>query len=211
VRVIAWNVGPRSRWRILRSLRRLMRDHPADVYVLLEATRCTDALRRRHGDKYRVIRRASDVVALVSRDLPRPDVKTFEHEIDWLGPKAGIPHEGRSFLRLDWDDDRLVLVHRVPGGPKGGTSPRVNGLNREAWVADLTQISRAVGEAKRAAVIGDHNGTHNELAEDYQGLGLTVAAARTHVDKAATRGYDARCRRLGNYGSDHPALLTVLR
>lgn len=199
----AWNVGARSALRVARSLRFLLRQHPADVTGLLEAGRATPLLRLRFGRRHRVIRRRSDVTALVPRSLPRPSVSVLRHDVAWTGPKAGIRHRGRRHLVLDWPQLRVVIVHGVPGGPTGGIATR--GFNRPAWAADRALIETAVRGDKPTIVIGDQNATTDELAPTWTALGMRQVATGAKVDHGAARGVNVTGRRLGRFGSDHPA------
>lgn len=199
----AWNVGPRSALRIARSLRFLLRQHPADVTALLEAGRATPLVRLRFGRRHRVIRRRSDVTALVPRSLPKPSVSVLRHDVAWIGPKAGISHRGRRHLVLDWPELRVVIVHGVPGGPSGGIATR--GFNRPAWAADQALIATAVSDDKPTIVIGDQNATADELAPTWAALEMRQVTTGAKVDHGASRGVGVTGRRLGRFGSDHPA------
>lgn len=203
MRVIAWNVGPRRR--LVGSVREIIADRDPEVLALFEATRFTLALRLRFSRRYRVIRRGSDVVALVKRTLPKPKVAVLQHTAAWVGPKAGIKHRGRKHLDLTIGDDRLRLVHRVPGGPSGGVLTR--GANQPAWEIEDHLLRRDWWHGPRAACLGDQNGTVGEMADYVTELGAELIVTGGKVDWGYQRGYSrARGFLLGHYGSDHRAI-----
>lgn len=219
--VLSWNVGPGRRPRgLIRDLRRLLLPDD-DVVALFEVrSRAIRLLRVAFAGQWRVLRprvgthgdRRSDVVVMIRRRLPMPDVRVLAHNVAWIGPKAGLPHQGRAHLQLTWDEDRLIFVHRIPGGPTGGVNPRTAGQNLDAWQADRMLIERAVSWPGPVAVIGDQNASADELLDEYEPLGLVVQATNTKVDHAATQGYPkVKGRRLAKLGSDHPAVRWTLR
>lgn len=220
--VVTWNVGPGRHFRdLLLSLHRLI-EADDDVVALFEMSlRNTRLLRVATRARWRVLRprvgrrgdRRSDVVVMIRRRLPMPDITLLVHDVPWIGPKEGLAHHGRAHLQLNWDDDdRIIFVHRVPGGPKGGVNPRTEGQNLEAWQADATLLRAALKRPGPAAVLGDQNASADELRGEYEPMGLTVHATVSKVDHGASRGYPrARGRRLGKFGSDHPAVRWRLR
>lgn len=204
MRVLAWNVGPRSRWRILRSLRGIEPAKTAKVVALFEASHplLVTLLRARYPHR-RVICHRSDVVAIIRRGAPRPRVEVVGHDVQWRGPHMGRAHRGRRWLLLVWDDEAVLLIHRV--------TPRGNGI---AWEADhdvIRTIARRVDLPDRLAVIGDHNKRDHELRDDYDELGLTLLPVNAKVDHCAVRGFEGEGKRLGQHGSDHVAILWRLR
>jgi hypothetical protein len=203
MRVLAWNVGPRPWREILRSLGQLMGEHEARVTGLFEASNplLVAALRVRYPG-HRVICRRSDVVALVPRRVARPRVNVIGHDVAWRGPKLGNAKAGRRWLMLSWDDETILLVHRVT--PIG---------NVNAWDAE-TELLREVAkrwDIERLAIIGDHNGTHDRLRPQYARLGLSLLPVHAKVDHCAVRDFLGGGTRLGNYDSDHVAILWRLR
>jgi len=203
LRVIAWNVGPRKR--LVGSVREIIADRDPEVLALFEATRFTLRLRLRFARRYRVIRRRSDVVVLVKRTLPKPKVVVLWHNAAWVGPKAGIQHRGRKHLDLTIGEDRLRLVHRVPGGPSGGILTR--GANRLAWVVEEHLLRRAWWEGPRVACIGDQNAHIGEMVDYVTELGAELIITGGKVDWGYQRGHKrARGFLLGHYGSDHRAV-----
>jgi hypothetical protein len=205
MRVIAWNVGPRKR--LVGDVAQIIADRDPEVLALFEATRFTLALRLRFGAHYRVIRRRSDVVVLVKRSLPKPKVAVLEHSAAWVGPKAGIKHRGRKHLDLKIGNERLRLVHRIPGGPSGGVL--THGANRLAWVVE-EHLLRRDWWAYRGSVIaclGDQNATVEEMVDYVTELGAHMIVTGAKVDWGYQRGYaKARGYLLGRYGSDHRAI-----
>lgn len=214
--VRTWNVGPAfgkgaripaGLWRVLRG---------ADVVGLLECARYTKLLRTVLGAAWIVYRahhpgtdRSSDVLVLIRRrGVTRPDLSTVGHTVRWTGPKASRPHAGRSWPVLDWTNLRIAIVHRTPGGPSGGTSPRVAGKNRPAWFTDLTVIRDLAENGPESLFIpGDHNGRFHELRREYREIGLITFHAPTKVDHAAGRGVNGDVPKLlGKAGSDHHAV-----
>lgn len=211
--LIAWNVGPRPAWKIVRSLRRLRKDERPDAIALFEARRALPAIRRRFGKRWHIYVTA-DVILLVRKGLAQPDVRPAGHSVEWWGPKEGLEHEGRDHMVASWGDVlRWVLMHGVPGGPLGGVGPHLSrpgqtfGLNRPAWNADERAIRTAVRDFPGGVLLaGDLNAETHELAERFALLGVRNIGTNAHVDHAAQRSLKVTATRLGNYGSDHPAI-----
>lgn len=204
MRVLAWNVGPRAAWKIVRSLRALMADNPAKITALFEASKphLVAAIRLRFPHR-RVICHRSDVVAIVRRGAPRPRVEVISHDVSWRGPHLGRAKKGRRWLLLVWDDVAVLLVHRVT--PIG---------NEAAWDAETDLIHKVVSRVDlpdELAIIGDHNGTRDRLRDDYADMGLTLLPVAAKVDQCAVRDLAGGGTRLGNHGSDHVALMWRLR
>jgi len=204
MRIVAWNVGPRSRWKILRSFRDIEPANKAKVVALFEASHpLLVALLRARYPHRRVICHRSDVVAIVKRGTPRPRVEVVGHDVAWTGPHLGRAKQGRRWLLLVWDDEAFLLVHRV--------TPAGNG---QAWEAErevIRSIVRRVDLPDRLAIIGDHNKRDHELRDEYDELGLTLLPVNAKVDQCAVRGLLGEGKRLGNHGSDHVAILWRLR
>ncbi len=204
MRVLSWNVGPRSWRKILRSLRGIEPAKTAKVVALFEASNrlLVAALRIRYPHR-RVICRRTDVVALVKRNAPRPRVEVVGHDADWTGPHMKRAKHGRRWLLLVWEDEAILLVHRV--------TPAGNGI---AWEADrdvIAAVARRTDLPRRLAVIGDHNKRAHELRDEYDELGLTLLPVNAKVDQCAVRGFNGGGTRLGQHGSDHVAILWRLR
>lgn len=202
MRVVAWNVGPRAWWKILRSFRGIDPADKAKVTALFEASnRALVAALRARYPRRRVICRRTDVVAILRRGAPRPRVEVIEHDAAWSGPHTGRKKRGRRWLLLIWDDFAVLLIHRVT--PIG---------NDAAWEAENELIAEVANrwDIERLAVIGDHNGTDDRLREVYAEMGLKLLPANTKVDQAAVRDCQGRGIRLGDHGSDHVAMLWIL-
>ena len=218
--VLSWNVGPgRAFSELQRDLRHLIAPED-DVVSLCEMSERNAALLRVAFPRWRVYhpklhakgKRRTDVVVMVRRRLPLHIVGSLSHNVRWIGPKEGLVHVGRGFIELRFGADNLLLVHRVPGGPKGGVNERTSGRNLDAWEADLWLIGEAIKDPGPIAVIGDHNATARELRPEYKAIGLRVHASDTKVDHAAERGYPRmHSDRLAHLGSDHPAVRWFLR
>lgn len=179
------------------------------VIVLLEATRYVPDLRDVFGKKWRIIRHGSDVVVLVRRDVDKPEISEVGHAVAWRGPHEGIQHQGRKFLQLDWPGLRMLAVHRVPGGPSGGTSAELAGGNKAAWRAENTLIASTISDGPWISV-GDQNARPVEVCAFMARYNLHPIVTGAKVDWAMARGVTGRGKRLGRRGSDHPACLYVL-
>ncbi len=152
-----------------------------------------------------VVAERPDVVVLVSRKLPKPKVTVLRHTAGWVGPHAGIKHQGRKHLDLTIGGDRLRLVHRVPGGPSGGIQTR--GANKPAWIIEDHLLRRGWWEGPRVACIGDQNSEVGEQVDFVTELGAELIITGAKVDWGYQRGYTkARGFLLGQYGSDHRAV-----
>lgn len=211
-RFLSWNAKVNRRpWLVVLALRAFIRVTRPHVIVLTEACGYIDALRDEFGRDWYAYRKRSDVVVMVRRDFDRPTVTRLEHDTEWRGPKEGIAHRGRSWLRLDWADLRVVALHRVPGGPSGGTSRELAGGNRPAWEAEDFLLATAVSTDKPLLIVGDQNARVAEMRDFMARHGLRAVPTGVMVDWAMRRGLKARGRRLGRRRSDHPAVLIVTR
>lgn len=204
MKVVAWNVGPRAWPKILRSLRGIKAMKTAKITALFEASNplLVAALRARYPHR-RVICHRSDVVAILRRGVRRPRVQVVSHTAAWTGPHQARSKRGRRWLLLIWDDEAVLLIHRVT--PIG---------NEKAWAADLAVIAGVLGRVDlpdKLAIIGDHNGTRERLEAEYAHLGLTLLDVNAKVDQCAVRGYLGGGTRLGMHDSDHVAIEWELR
>lgn len=207
MRILAWNVGPRSPRAILGSFRALDREHPAKIIALFEASRrALVALLVARYPHRRVICHRTDVVAIIPRGRPRPRVEVIGHDYPWRGPHMGRVKRGRRWLLLVWDDEAFLFVHRVSGGPSGP--------NAAAWRVEsriIRDVCTRWDMPQRLAIVGDHNATAHELHDEYADLGLTLLPVVAKVDACAARGFHGGGTRLGNHGSDHVAIMWRLR
>lgn len=211
--LICYNVGPRSAWKIVRSLRQIRKDEHPDAFALFEAHRALRTIRRRFGRRWEIYS-CDDVILLVRKGLEQPHVTVAGHSVEWWGPKEGLQHEGREHLVATWDGRlRWVLMHGIPGGPLGGVGEHLKiigstyGRNRAAWAADARAVRRAALEFTGPLLVaGDLNATAPELADRFAALGIRNIITRAHVDHAGQRGMRVTATRLDNYGSDHPAI-----
>jgi hypothetical protein len=217
---------------VVRATRTLVRDTGRPhVIGLLEASAYRDELRDsplRHDYLIRFVRgwrESANIVALVRRDVPLRRIAPIRTRRPWIGPKMGRPHAGRTHLLVDvgrMEDPRawrLILVHRVPGGPTGGTSSLVRGRNAAAWEAEhykLADVADRPGSHRRAFVIvGDQNARPDDrhplspggLADE---IGARIHRTGAAVDWALLRDCQATSERLDSYGSDHPAIRYTL-
>jgi len=204
VKVVAWNVGPRAAWKILRSFRGIKPAKTAKITALFEASKpALVALLRARYPHRRVICHHTDVVAILRRGAPRPRVEVVGHGTPWTGPHLGRRKNGRSWLLLVWDDEAILLIHRVT--PQG---------NAEAWEADrkvIAAITRRMDLPDNLAIIGDHNKRADELEDEYADLGLRLLPVNAKVDQCAVRGFHGDGTRLGDHDSDHVAIAWSLR
>lgn len=211
-RILSWNCRVARRPRLvvlaLRAFIRITRPH---VVVLTEAGGYVPALRDAFSAEWRAYRKHSDVVVMVRRDMRQPTVTPIGHDTAWRGPHEGKEHRGRRWLMLDWPDLRLIALHRVPGGPSGGTSPRLAGRNRPAWEAEAFLLATAIGDDRPVLIVGDQNARLAEMRDFMARHDLRAVPTGAKVDWAMARGVAARGRRLGRRGSDHPAVIYVVR
>lgn len=207
-RILSWNarVGRRPSAVVVALLAFIAVSRP-QVIVLSEATSYTKTLRRAFGLRWHVYRKGTDMVVMVRRSLPQPEVSTVGHVIAWRGPKAGLPHVGRRWLVLDWDGFRLIAVHRVPGGPAGGVSEALRGANKPAWDAETVLLLQLLFRVRTALVVGDQNAEIRELINFMESNDLHPIKTGAKVDWAMARRYRAKGKRLLRRGSDHPAVL----
>ena len=207
-RILSWNakVG-RNPVTVVAALYAFIAISRPQVIVLSEATAYAPALRRAFKLRWHVYRKGSDMVVMVRRNLPKPTVTAVGHDIAWRGPKAGLPHAGRSWLVLDWDGFRLIALHRVPGGPAGGVSPELDGVNKLAWDTEAQLLAGLLRDTISALVVGDQNARIVELVVFMANHNLDPISTGAKVDWAMARHFRATGRRLLRRGSDHPAVL----
>jgi endonuclease/exonuclease/phosphatase (EEP) superfamily protein YafD len=208
-RLLSWNVKVNRRPAlVVLALWAFIRTRRPDVIVLCEATRYAPDIREAFRKDWRTYRRGADVVVMVRRTLPEPDVTRLDHDIAWHGPHAGIAHNGRKWLQLDFPGLRLVAVHRVPGGPSGGIQTR--GANRPAWEAEDFLLATAVSTTTPVLIVGDQNARVSEMADFMARHNLRPVRTGAKVDWAMRRKVAVKGKRLSRRGSDHPACLYTL-
>lgn len=214
--VVTWNVGPGRRFRdLLLSLHQVIEADDEVVALFEMSPRNIRLLRVAMRARWRVLHpkvghggtRRADVVLLIRRRVPMPEIEVLSHDVPWIGPHAGLAHHGRAFVQATWGQTRILFVHRTPGGPRGGVNERTEGQNLESWEADKRLIARSNKWPGPFVVMGDQNASADELRGEYEPMGLLVHATVSKVDHAASRDLPrARGRRLGKFGSDHPAV-----
>lgn len=209
-RFFSWNakVG-RKPWLVVLALRAFIRVTRPHVIVLTEANGYIEELRAAFSGEWHAYRRRSDVVVMIRKDFEQPKITRLEHDHEWRGPKEGIAHKGRVWLQLDWPDLRVVALHRVPGGPSGGTSRELAGGNRPAWEVEAMLLTTAVDTNKPVLVLGDQNSTIDEMHDFMARHDLKPVPTGAKVDWGMRRSLLATGRRLGRRRSDHPAVLVV--
>lgn len=209
-RFFSWNakVGRRP-WLVVLALRVFIRITRPHVIVLTEAGGYIEELRKAFHGEWHAYRKHSDVVVMVRKNFAQPKVTRLEHDHPWHGPKEGLAHKGRAWLQLDWLDLRVIALHRVPGGPSGGTSRELAGGNRPAWEAEDLLLAGALDTTKAVLVIGDQNAELDEMRDFMAEHNLRPVPTGAKVDWAMRRRLNARARRLGRRGSDHPAVLII--
>ena len=152
---------------VVQAVRTLITATDVDAVALLEARAYVRALRRAFPG-WQVRHHRTDIVLMVRRGhVPIRRTLPLRIHRRWWGPHQGRPHQGRTHLLVDigrTDDPgrlRLILIHRVPGGPSGGILTR--GANRPAWDAEhsmLTRVADRPGSHRRPLLIaGDQNAT----------------------------------------------------
>lgn len=221
-----WNVHVgRSPKMVQQVVADLLTTYNADVAVLQEAASYYRVLRALPG--YRLYtgqadREGRSTCVLVRRGIPVPRVRLLVTRLAWWGPKAGKRHVGRTFPVVDlgrWRGPRwrVVGIHRVPGGPRGGTL--THGRNRPEWNAEhveLVTLAHRRSSQRRALVMpGDWNceadDEHPRGVWAYaQAVGAMILPTRTKVDHVVVRGCHGKARRRENYGSDHPLVTFTL-
>lgn len=214
-RIFAHNVKVGRRpWLVVLALRVFIRITRPHVVVLLEAGGYVDELRKAFSGDWHAYRRHSDVVVMVRKDVPKPAITVLSHDASWRGPHEGVAHAGRKWLQLDWPDLRLIALHRVPGGPSGGTSRELNGGNAPAWRTENLLIASTLSDRadKPVLIVGDQNARPVEVGAFMHRHDLRAVVTGAKVDWAmVTPGLRVDGKRLGRRGSDHPAVLYVVR
>lgn len=198
---------------VIQSVESLIKDTDAVIACLYEAGGYARALRAHFGRRGWRVLGARDAIVLVRESVPVRKVRRPGHHVPWLGPKAGVLHDGREWLRLDALLDgcwvRILAIHRVPGGP--GKPATAKAWKREHNIL-ARQAARAAAQVIPLLVLGDINDhtdntaalSHRSLSEDTGGRLVRTTCA---VDWATAWGaIKATGKRLGNYGSDHPAV-----
>lgn len=196
------------------------------MITLMEAAGYTKAVRRRYRGTYRVFVRygwpeSRNIVTLVRRDVYVPRWSTIRMKIGWIGPKAFRRHAGRTQQVIDigrghasqiplW---RFAIVHRVPGGPDGGTV--THGRNQPAYAEEheaLLKLGRRKGSRRRAFICdGDQNAeirdghpiSPSTLADE---LDADLVPTGAKVDWAFARGCTGEGKAFRDVGGDHPLI-----
>lgn len=208
-RVIAWNarVGRKPR-RVARSVKRMARWHKVDVFVLLEASTYADALREKMPD-WHIFGQSTDALVLIRRGSEFT-MDVIQHDVAWRGPKLHIDHTGRRWPIIDFGTWQLACLHRVPGGPMGGTT--LDGFNKRAWGQEAVLLRTTARAATVPTLfVGDQNATVMQMMAWVREAGGRVVRTGLKVDWAWLVGKaQVTAKALGRHGSDHHAVLYVV-
>lgn len=162
----------------------------------------TDRQRERHVQEER-----ANVAVFVRRDVPVLDVAPWVMDQAWIGPKAGLPHLPRVYLRVKVEHEgnrwRTAFAHwPTPIGNRAAmdeTYRRSEAFLRAATHAgkpafiagDLNQSARALDARLPRVIEGKHvdNLAHNRIVK-----GSSFVLAKDGSDHHAI-GYDLAARR----------------
>lgn len=224
VRVVSQNVGESTPgWEVANRLERALRDDKVPdrphLILLQEARDTKAALKSTFGDDYKIYApKGASSVTLVRRDV-RHRVEQLHTHAEWIGPLGGRRHRGRNFPLVSLGGTLAVVnVHRVPGGPTGGSSDAVDGFNLEEWVEEhrlLRRLTRRAGpdeEWDHIALIGDHNESDPKLSVMFSVARLGIChRPNAKVDYAVTdASLGVHARRCGTYGAERPLIAYTL-
>lgn len=215
-RLILWNakVGRRPA-EVVRAVRSMAREHDADGFLLQEAAGYFEALRDLPGWDAVAPRGKGDARGNIILAPERSHVErrhAIRCRLDWTGPKHGKHHDGRKMPVADVDDWRYVSVHRTrPGWSKGGLA-FAEEFERLAEVADRTRIPLVLGGDQNIGTRpGADRGRHTPFALARRIGGTIITTHPGNVDYVIVRGLTGKAWELGEYGSDHNAVLVTLR
>lgn len=217
LRVVVWNMKVGRGHRALADLRRLVRDQRPDALLLQEAMNYVRLIRVLFP-AYRVYAprgwsEAANCPVMVRRTVPRGHRKRrgwswVRCSERWTYAKYNVVHPGRTWTAVRVAGVWLLSVHRAPRG--------LSKLNRHAGSEEAEQLVDWFDEHAGAMFAG---GDMNHAA-GRRGRDTSQHVARrmkgevvgpVGIDHGIARGLTATCRVLGDYGSDHDALLFTLR
>jgi endonuclease/exonuclease/phosphatase family metal-dependent hydrolase len=202
---------------VVKSLRMMLRDHPhTDVVVLQEAQQYVDFLRKAfvgnwwiYGRKGRAEGLMNPVMVRKAINFPKrkwgPGWGTIANTTDWIGPKHGLKHEGRTWTWVLVGDVYVLSLHRATDGA---------GQNRKAYLEEAGRLTQFFEKRQGKDIIvfgdtntgigADHPGSMQRIREKVHGR--LIADEPAGVDYAlTTRSITASVERTKTYGSDHKA------
>jgi endonuclease/exonuclease/phosphatase (EEP) superfamily protein YafD len=214
-RAVTWNtkVGRRPA-AVVDGIQQIHRETDALVFLLQEAHGYVETLRRLPDWNLAVANgrgEAQGTPILIHRDLHYRRHHAIRCRTRWVGPKAGRPHRGRVFTVATIEDVLWVNVHRTrPGWSKRGGAFAEEYQRLLDLARDTDGPLVMAGDQNIGTRLGGDRGKNTpwELAQTIRGRVVTTTPGR--VDYAIVRGLEGTAQQLGEYGSDHGAVLLTL-
>lgn len=217
LRVVAWNMKVGRGRQALADLRRLVREQRPDALLLQEAMHYVRLIRVLFPG-FRVYApkgwpEAANCPVMVRRTVRRGIRKRHgwtwvRNSERWTYAKYGVEHPGRTWTAVRVLGVWLLSVHRAPGGL--GRGNRLAGADEADALVDWFDE-----HAGPMFASGDVNHAAGRRGRDTS----QHVARRAHaevvgppgIDHGIARDLDVTWRLLEHYGSDHPAVLYLLR
>jgi hypothetical protein len=155
------------------------------------------------------VREAGSTALLIRKGVPVQQTGELRMNRDWVGPKAGLRHEGRVFpwavlmLQGQWT---LVIAVHMPWGK------HASDLNKTAWDETMSRIEELAKSLNLPFIIvGDWNDPWSSTGpRSPQGLANRldgkVVHTDTRIDYAVKRLQSVKVTKASARTSDHPAI-----
>lgn len=213
-RIITWNtkVGRRPA-RVLRMLRKIVKQHRPHVIVLQEAAGYVDALHDLPGYDVFTPRGTGEArgnVILVAADIPTERLPSIRCHFPWTGPKAGMRHPGRVFPVAEPGGWTIANVHRTRPGWSHNGAAFAEEHDRLLDLEHTTGPLVIVGDQNIGTRTGSDRARNTPWALAQKLDAGIVTTTPGHIDYAIVRGVDGFAEELGKFGSDHNAVLFTL-
>ena len=204
---------------VIQSTMEILDDNPGtDVIVYQEAEGYVDDLRRRFERGWNVYARGgrpesrmNPVMVRKHDAFPRRQYGAgwgvVSNNIDWIGPKHGLKHEGRTWTWVKVGQVYVMSLHRVTAG---------DGKNKKAYQEEATRLINFMergNKPRNIIVFGDtntgykatHDGSMRDIRAQVKGR-LISDQQSPGIDYAlTTASIKATMQRTKQYGSDHKA------
>lgn len=211
-RVVSWNckVG-RNANTVVGNLRDLIQDLDPDVILLQEAKGYVSAFRDAFGDGWQIYADADkgkDDPVMAREKIKVDTWGVRKYTTHWVGPQGG-DQKGRTWTFIQTGGVEYLSLHRCWGGTKDS--------NAKAYADEASLLVKAYGASGRPFVVfGDTNtspsatypNSMKDLAKRTGGKLITPGGG---IDYALVRGVTGSMGSKKAYGSDHDAVLFVIK
>lgn len=211
-RVVSWNckVG-RNTSTVVGNLQDLVRDLDPDVILLQEAKGYVSAIRDAFKKSWQIFADSDagkDDPVMVREGISVSDWGTRKYTTHWVGPQGG-DQKGRTWTYAVIDGTEYLSLHRCWGGTKDS--------NAKAYADEASLLVKAYGSSGRPFVVfGDTNTSPsasypNSMKDIAKRTGGKLITPGGGIDYAVVRGVTGTMGSKKPYGSDHDAVLFVIK